>query len=250
MIEGELHRNSRFALTYGSVLGVLGNVTRGTVWRMLIPEKLETPEDKLAYVVGVVTGHFAQMEDATNSVRRALGGDHTIAVGSPKYESISIVLDDCKNTFKEDIRFASIRDDALSLLGRVTEAKERRNDLIHRMWAVKLGPDGVVEYRMLQDILEHELSTNRKKRKAGPKGRTIEKLADVDDRLLHMQRSMNSLWQAVIRLSYWHNQPWTAEVELQMNLHREMVSGRFDLLATGEIRLNDRAVADALQIGH
>jgi hypothetical protein len=216
---------------------------------MRIPDKLDEPEQKLAYVVGVVTGHFTQMEDATNSVLRALRGDFSLAVGSPEYESISTVIDDCKALLKSDPRMAAVREDALSLFERVTESSKRRNDLVHRMWVAERTVDGLVEYRMLQDIYEHEQSSNPKKRRAGPKGRTIDWLAAVDDRLRHMQRSMNNLWYAVIRLSYWHDVRWTPEISQEMKLYREMTSGRFDLSDEGAIRLVDRDLAAALQLG-
>lgn len=191
---------------------------------MHVPESL-TPEQKLYYVVGVVTKHATQTEDAVDSLLRALNGDFSLAVGQPRTPKLSDQIEGCKKLLNSDQRLIEICAAAKNLLGRVKVAARKRDRLVHSLW-VQLETDGPPVYSTIDDY------------EKGQPAATIDSLALSADELEKVQRSLNILKFLIIDVLNRNGQSPTADSQLWT----EIVRGKFDLV-DGGFRMHDRKLA-------
>jgi hypothetical protein len=189
-----------------------------------VPESL-TSEQKLYYVVGVVTKYATQTEDAVDSLLRALNGDFSLAVGQPQTPRLSDQLKDCEKLLNSDERLVEIREAARNLLGRVKVAARERDRLVHSLW-VQLETDGPPAYSTINDYAN------------GQPTAPIESLASSADGLEKVQRSLNILKFLLVDVLNRHGQLPTSDSQLWTAI----VRGEFDLVGGG-IRMHDRKLA-------
>ena len=207
---------------------------------MIFPEGL-TPEEQLYLVVGKVAARSAMIEDATQSLARALDGDFKLALGQQRGLAISRTIDQCKMRFRSDARLRALEEDAVSLLTEVQSSIKKRNDLVHKLWVVE-NRENEPKFRLLtEDDSFCPKTTIRNPQES----KTANELGVLVQSLDKQQRQMNAIKHSVA--DQFRSCVFDASVldQLDVRLNRALVRGAFDVV-DGKIVFRDRALAEEL----
>lgn len=211
---------------------------------MELPKGLDE-EQRLNYVIGLVTRQAAMAEDATFSLLRALNEDFSAAVGQQKMPMMSRVINLCIERYAHDSRLALVKDDAISLLVRVKDSADKRNELVHSLWSVSADP---IETRY-QTLREMESIARGQSKVDTADGRTIHDLHAVHTTLRTQQISLNFLkFRTVHEFNSYRREGIQQGDPNAVEWYDKLIRGEFNVTDNG-FELWDRAFAARLATG-
>jgi len=211
---------------------------------MKLPAGLDK-EQRLNYVIGLVSRQAAMAEDATFSVLRALKEDFILATGQQKMKGIAQVIDLCVERYTVDSRLAEMKVDAIGLLSQAKVSAEKRNELVHSLWSVSDDPVDT-RYQTLQKI---KLVAQGQLNPANDSARTIDDLGAVCDDLRVQQISLNFLkFRTIHAFNSYRIQDLKLPNPNVVAWYDKVIRGEFDLTETG-FALWDRELANKLSTG-
>jgi len=202
-------------------------------------------EQRLNYVIGLVSRQAAMAEDATFSVLRALKKDFILATGQQTKKGIAQVIELCVERYTVDSRLAEMKVDAIGLLSRAKASAEKRNELVHSLWSVSDDPVDT-RYQTLKAI---ELVAQGRLNPANDSARTIGDLGAVCDDLRVQQISLNFLkFRTIHAFNSYRIQDLQWYDPDVVGWFDKVIRGEFDLTETG-FALWDRELANRLSTG-